>query len=51
MRAYEAAVHETAAGADAPADERWFTRLAVAAVVVHALQRLGQRRAAGAGAR
>jgi polyphosphate kinase 2 (PPK2 family) len=49
MRAFEAAIHETAAdtepGADVPADEKWFTRLVVAAVVVHALQRLGQRAA------
>ena len=28
-------------GADVSADEKWFTRLVVAAVVVHALQRLG----------
>jgi polyphosphate kinase 2 (PPK2 family) len=46
MRAYEEAIHETAAdatpGAVAP-DEKWFTRLVVAAVVVHALQSLGQR--------
>ena len=45
MRAYEVAIHETAAdaepGGDVPADEKWFTRLVVAAVVVHALQRLG----------
>jgi polyphosphate kinase 2 (PPK2 family) len=47
MRAFEAAVHETAAGAEpgsaVAADEKWFTRLVVAAVVVYALQRLGQR--------
>ena len=55
MRAYEEAIHETLAdaepGAVVPADERWFTRLVVAAVVVHALQSLGQRSAADAGAR
>ena len=47
MRAYEVAIHQTAAdaepGADVSADEKWFTRLVVAAVVVHALQRLGAR--------
>jgi PPK2 family polyphosphate:nucleotide phosphotransferase len=47
MRAYEEAIHETSADAEpgsvAPADEKWFTRLVVAAVVVHALQALGQR--------
>jgi len=45
MRTYEVAIHETAAdaepGADVSADEKWFTRLVVAAVVVHALQRRG----------
>jgi polyphosphate kinase 2 (PPK2 family) len=53
MRAFEAAIHETAAdtepGADVPADEKWFTRLVVAAVVVHALQRLGARYATEGG--
>ena len=51
MRAYEEAIHETAAdaapGAAVPADEKWFTRLVVAAVVVHALQRLGERDSTG----
>ena len=47
MRAYEQAIHETAADADpgsvVPADEKWFTRLVVAAVVVQSLQSLGER--------
>jgi PPK2 family polyphosphate:nucleotide phosphotransferase len=51
MRAYEEAIHDTLAdaepGAVVPPDERWFTRLVVAAVVVHALQSLGQRSCAG----
>ena len=55
MRAFEAAIHETAAdtepGADVPVDQKWFTRLVVAAVVVHALQQLGQREAADGGRR
>jgi len=55
MRAYEEAIHETAAdaapGAAVGADEKWFTRLVVAAVVVHALQRLGERGSIGRDAR
>ena len=47
MRAYEQAIHDTAADADpgsvVPADEKWFTRLVVAAVVVQSLQSLGER--------
>ena len=53
MRAYEEAIHETAAdtepGSDVPADEKWFTRLVVAAVVVQSLQSLGERYATDAG--
>ena len=55
MRAYEQAVHETAAdtepGSVAPADEKWFIRLVVAAVVVQSLQALGERHATDAGDR
>ena len=47
MRAYEQAIHETAADMDpgsvVPADEKWLTRLVVAAVVVQSLQSLGER--------
>lgn len=53
MRAYEQAIHETAAdmepGAVVPADEKWFTRLVVAAVVVQSLQSLGERYSTDAG--
>lgn len=53
MRAYEDAIHQTAGdtepGSDVPVDEKWFTRLAVAAVVVQSLQSLGERDAADAG--
>ena len=53
MRAYEDAIHDAAGdtepGPVVPADEKWFTRLVVAAVVVHALQSLGQRYANDAG--
>ena len=47
MRAYEEAIHETAGDAEpgsvVPADEKWFTRLVVAAVIVQSLQSLGER--------
>jgi polyphosphate kinase 2 (PPK2 family) len=53
MRAYEHAIHETAAdvepGSGMPADEKWFARLVVAAVVVQSLQSLGDRYATDAG--
>ena len=53
MRAYEAAIHEIATdaapGSVLPVDERWFTRLVVAAVVVQSLQCLGERYSADAG--
>jgi polyphosphate kinase 2 (PPK2 family) len=53
MRAYEQAIHETAAdmepGSVVPADEKWFIRLVVAAVLVESLQSLGERYSTDAG--
>ena len=53
MRAYEGAIHDMAADADPGAglavDERWFTRLVVAAVIVQSLQSLGERYSTEAG--
>jgi polyphosphate kinase 2 (PPK2 family) len=53
MRAYEGAIHDMAADADPgaglPIDEKWFTRLVVAAVIVQSLQSLGERYSTEAG--